>query len=108
MRIPRGRLEASAELSLDRLPGRRQRVLQLRGIAAAGLRHVVAAAPSTADDRRRLAHECRRRYAALDRRLAAERDQADLAVVGAAEHDCRVAERGLDAVGQLEQLLLVG
>ena len=80
----------SAQLPLDRRARGGQRLVELRRVLAAGLRHVVAAAAAAADDRRGLADRVRRREAPLDRVLARRaRPAPTLPPLAAAEHDRR-------------------
>ena len=97
-----------AQPSFDSIaPRRGERLVQLLGVAAAGLRHRVAAAATAADHLRRLAHDLHRREAALGRGRREVGHQIRPPVGGGAEHDRGVTEPRLEPVGELQQILAV-
>src|SRR5204862_1257424 len=100
------RASPRAEGPLDLGPGGLQRRGQLVGLAAAGLRHVVAAAATTADDLRRHLDDVARLHAALDRAGGRRHEQARLALGARAKDDhAGIAELVLHPVRDVWQRL---
>src|SRR6187551_3192094 len=83
----------AGEPALERLAGHLERPVEVARVALpARLSDVVAAAPATAGDRGRLAHDARGGESALDRFLGEARDDRKAPVVDAADHHRSLAE----------------
>src|SRR5690349_20245838 len=96
----------SAEVPFDRGTRGGQRLVQLRRVLAACLRHVVATAAPAADDRRDLADDRAGGKAALDRVFGDERDEACFAAELASDHyNRRLIDLRLHPVSEIEELL---
>src|SRR5215208_7926458 len=91
------------ELGLDGVPGDRERLVQLRGVATASLCDVVAPSPTSADDLRGLADHLRGDDSALDDVLAERGHEGDLVVLGTTQDDRGLAGARLDPVREIEQ-----